>query len=101
MKMDMLRNCADRPACPAGLKAGHAGPADRQIPSPAVHSRDRAVDGLGVLESDAFDLGATRHKALAQYSPHPPVGPLMLQDHGNPVRYRNIWYHPLRDYDQP
>jgi len=46
-------------------------------------------------------LGPTQHKKAAQYAPHAATGPLMLQDHKNPVRYRNIWQRPLKDYDQP
>lgn len=40
-------------------------------------------------------IGPTSHKIVGAWDPHPPVGPLKLQDHGNPVRYRNIWYRPL------
>jgi hypothetical protein len=27
--------------------------------------------------------------------------PLVLQDHNNPIGYRNIWVRPVRDYDKP
>jgi hypothetical protein len=40
-------------------------------------------------------LGLTRHRQLPSYEAHPPTGPLRLQDHGDLVRYRNIWYRPL------
>jgi Domain of Unknown Function (DUF1080) len=40
-------------------------------------------------------LGGTTHRRLSPYTPHPPTGPLKLQDHRNPTRFRNIWYRPL------
>jgi hypothetical protein len=40
-------------------------------------------------------IGPTTHKAVGEWQPHPPVGPLRLQDHGNTTRFRNIWYRAL------
>lgn len=40
-------------------------------------------------------LGGTAHRAVAEYRPHPPKGPIELQDHGNPMRFRNVWVRAL------
>ena len=52
----------------------------------------------GVLVQDDMPLlGPTVHGSLAKYPDKmPSKGPLMLQDHGNPVRYRNIWVRELK-----
>lgn len=70
---------------------------------------DRLVKGthLTVLHNGIVShhkqkaIGPTGHRDLANYdSPHAVTGPVQLQDHGNPVRYRNIWIRRLTAYDE-
>lgn len=56
----------------------------------------------GVLLHNHKELmGPTVHRALAKYAAQPAEGPIVLQDHQQPVRYRNIWVRRIGNYDQP
>ncbi len=66
--------------------------ADGKLTSPAVVT----VVHNGVLVHHAQPiLGATAHRAVAQYGAHPGRLPVKLQDHGDPLRFRNVWVRPL------
>ncbi len=50
----------------------------------------------GVLVQNHFQIeGTTAWDAAPAYSAHPEKLPLSLQDHGNPVRFRNMWVREL------
>jgi hypothetical protein len=49
----------------------------------------------GVLIQDHVPVKAPTTAAAFNDIAPTGKGPLMLQDHGNPVRYRNIWLRPL------
>lgn len=72
--------------------------ADGKLVSPAYAT----IIHNGVAVHNHVELyGPTDHRVRRPYTPLPPKGSIGLQDHGNPVRYRNIWVRELKDYDVP
>jgi hypothetical protein len=53
-------------------------------------------NGVLVHMNQAF-WGPTQHQRIDPYRPADVKGPISLQDHGNPVRYRNVWIRPITE----
>lgn len=54
------------------------------------------VNGVVVQDSTPIHGGGGFRKRMPVNREFPDAGPLKIQDHGDPVRFRNIWLRPLR-----
>lgn len=56
-------------------------------------------NGVLVHHHQAF-TGPMAHAKALDYKAHGPEEPLVIQDHGNPIRFRNLWIRRLNGYDR-
>ncbi len=66
--------------------------ADGKLLSPA---RETVIHNGVLIQNNVELTGPTSWLERAPYTAHPEKQPIALQDHGNPVRFRNIWVREL------
>jgi hypothetical protein len=54
-----------------------------------------------LLHNRKEEMGPTIYRQVPKYVAEPSEGPIILQDHRHPVRFRNVWARRLGGYDQP
>jgi hypothetical protein len=78
--------------------------ADLEKPGPKLVKRAAVtviLNGVAVHNRKEY-IGRSVHKEIGTYNKlRASRGPIMLQDHGNPTRFRNIWIRNLGEYDKP
>lgn len=95
--------------------AGEPGPPPGRVECVRHHLRGARFEGDKLVKPAYFtvfwngvlvhnhraQMGTTTYKQVHKYTPHAAQESLSLQDHSQPVRFRNIWIRPLKPSDEP